>query len=190
MKKLVLLSLFSILILNSICHATTYHPLVYKTIKFANIDFDDHVKALDYFIAKWKPLEKPILRPRDFLGREEILYYEEPRGIDGGGGRDIVYENAKYISQLIYASSSSLLAIKRCNEQKEMTLDAIDTAKITDALNIFGQASDTMREYAIRVYTIRQDFQDLTDLHATRAKIIEGQAKLRDILARGPQKKN
>ncbi len=174
----------------SVGHATSYNAIFYETLRLANINFDDHVKALDYFIGKWKPLEKPI-RSRDLLGRDKILYYEEPSGLDGGGGRDIVYENAKYISQLIYASRSPLLAIKKCHEQgKGSILDEVDTAKIIEALTLFGQASDIIREYAIRVYNIRQNFQDLTDLHATRAKILEGQAKLQEILARQPQKKN
>ena len=53
MKKLVFFSLFNILFLShAIGQTTNYHPLVYKTIKFANIDFNEHVKALDIFIAK------------------------------------------------------------------------------------------------------------------------------------------
>ena len=181
-KKLAFLSVFNILFLShAIGKTTNYHPLVYKTIKFANIDFDDHIKALDLFIAKWKLKKDPT---PDSL-------YEEPKGIVSGlGGIDVVYENSKYISQLIYASSSPLLAIEKGHGQEETMLDEIDATKITDALNLFGQASDTIREYSIRVYNINQDFQNLSDLHATRAKIIEGQAKLQEILARGPQKKN
>ena len=179
MKKLVFLSLFSILLLNySIGHATNYHPFIYKTLKLANINFDDHVKALDYFIGKWKLLENPILT-KDLIGRDEILYYDTPAGIDGGGGRDIVYENSKYISKLINAANAPLVAI-----HGESILDKIDKEKIEEASGLFSEAGDLIHAYAIRIYNIRQSFQDLSDLHATRAKVIEGQAKLREILAR------
>ena len=184
MKKLVFLSLFSILLLNySIGHATNYHPFIYKTLKLANINFDDHVKALDYFIGKWKLLEKPILT-KDLIGRDEILYYDTPAGIDGGGGRDIVYENSKYISQLILASRRPLDGLKKCHEQNEELLDDLDIQALSEAVTLFGEAYTLIREYSIRIYNIRQSFQDLSDLHATRAKVIEGQAKLREILAR------
>ncbi|MBI2646495.1 MAG: hypothetical protein HYW85_05645 [Deltaproteobacteria bacterium] len=180
-KKFVFLSLFSIFLLtHSIGQAAASSPFVYKTIKLININFDDHLKALDFFIAKWKPKKNPT--PSSF--------YEEPAGLDGGGGRDIVYENAKYISQLILASWRPLDGLRICHENKEESLDELDTKAIADALSAFEGAYTLMREYSIRVYNIRQDFQDLTDLHATRAKIIEGKAKLQEILSRGPQKKN
>jgi len=186
MKKLVFLSLFSILLLNySIGHATNYHPFIYKTLKLANINFDDHVKALDYFIGKWKLLENPILT-KDLIGRDEILYYEEPKNIFGldEGVEDIVYENSKYISQLILASRRPLDGLKKCHEQNEELLDDLDIQALSEAVTLFGEAYTLIREYSIRIYNIRQSFQDLSDLHATRTKVIEGQAKLREILAR------
>src|SRR3989338_6778202 len=159
MKKLVFLSLFSILLLNySIGHATNYHPFIYKTLKLANINFDDHVKALDYFIGKWKLLENPILT-KDLIGRDEILYYDTPAGIDGGGGRDIVYENSKYISQLINAANAPLVAI-----HGESILDKIDKEKIEEASGLFSEAGDLIHAYAIRIYNIQQSYQDLSDL--------------------------
>ena len=179
MKKLVFLGFFSILFLgHSTVQATNYQPLIYKIIEFSDINFNDHIKDLDYFIGKWKLLEKPILT-KDLIGRDEILYYDTPAGIDGGGGRDIVYENSKYISKLINAANAPLVAI-----HGESILDKIDKAKIEEASGLFSEAGDLIHAYAIRIYNIRQSFQDLSDLHATRAKVIEGQAKLREILAR------
>ena len=183
MKKVMFLGgLLSVLVLghSTVVYATNYHPLVYETIRLLNIDIGDHVKALDYFIGKWKPLEKPI-RSKDLIGRDEILYYEEPTSFGGGGGgvEDIVYENAKYISKLINAANAPLVAI-----HGESILDKIDKEKIEEASGLFSEAGDLIHAYAIRIYNIRQSFQDLSDLHATRAKVIEGQAKLREILAR------
>ena len=181
-KKLAFLSVFNILFLShAIGKTTNYHPLVYKTIKFANIDFDDHIKALDLFIAKWKLKKDPT---PDSL-------YEEPKGIVSGlGGIDVVYENSKYISQLILASRRPLVGIKKCHDQNEERLTTLDAQTLNEAVNSLGIAYATIREYSIRIYNAEQNPQDLTDLHATRAKIIEGQAKLQEILARGPQKKN
>ena len=161
---------------HSICHATAYHATFYETLRLANINFDDHVKALDFFIAKWKPKKNPT--PNSF--------YEEPTGITGSGTIDVVYENSKYISLLILASRRPLVGIKKCHDQNKDPLTEIDADALTEALNSLGQAHDTMREYSIRVYNIRQNPQDLTDLYATRAKIVEGQAKLSEILSRGP----
>ncbi|MBI3017740.1 MAG: hypothetical protein HYY62_07095, partial [Deltaproteobacteria bacterium] len=175
---------------NPASYASPYNAIFYETLRLANINFDDHVKALDYLIAKWKPLEKPI-RSRDLVGRDKILYYEEPKGIVSGlGGIDVVYENSKYISQLILASTRPLIGIKKCHDRNEERLTVLDAQNINEAIDSLGIAYDTMREYSIRIYNIRQSYQDLTDLHATRAKIIEGQAKLQEILSRGPQKKN
>jgi len=184
MKKLVFLGFFSILFLgHSTVQATNYQPLIYKIIEFSDINFNDHIKDLDYFIGKWKLLEKPILT-KDLIGRDEILYYDTPAGIDGGGGRDIVYENSKYISQLILASRRPLDGLKKCHEQNEELLDDLDIQALSEAVTLFGEAYTLIREYSIRIYNIRQSFQDLSDLHATRTKVIEGQAKLREILAR------
>ena len=191
-KKLVFLSLFSIFLFShSIGQTAISSPFTYKAIKLINVNFDDHVKALDFFIAKWKPLAKPVLRPRDFLGREKMLYYEEPEGIAGDSAtRTTIYENSKFISQLILASRRPLDGLRICHEDNEESLTELDSNTLNEAISLFGEAYTLMREYSIRVYNINQDFQDLSDLHATRVKIIEGQAKLRDILARGPQKKN
>ena len=180
MKKLIFLSLFSMLILSPASHASPYNAIFYETLRLANINFDDHLKALDFFIAQWKPKKNPT---RD-------SFYEEPQGIAGGGGMDFVYQNSKYISQLILASRRPLVGIKKCHDQNEERLTTLDAQTLNEAVNSLGIAYDTIREYSIRIYNAEQNPQDLTDLHATRAKIIEGQAKLRDILARGPQKKN
>jgi len=188
MKKLMFLGgLLSVLVLghSTVVYATNYHPLVYETIRLLNIDIGDHVKALDYFIGKWKPLEKPI-RSKDLIGRDEILYYEEPTSFGGGGGgvEDIVYENAKYISYLIMTSTRPLVGIKKCHDRSEERLTELDAQTLNEAISSLGTAYDTLREYSIRIYNLRQSYQDLSDLHATRAKVIEGQAKLREILAR------
>ena len=176
-KKLVFLSIFSIFLLNhSIGQTAVSSPFVYKTIKLINVNFDDHVKALDFFIAKWKPKKNPT--PNSF--------YEEPSGIDGGGTRDIIYDNAKYISYLIISSRRPLDGLRICYEQNEEWLTELDATTLNEAINLFGEAYTLMREYALRVNNIRQDIQDLTDLYATRAKIVEGQAKLSQILSRGP----